>query len=132
MSDINQIPFGRIITTGKALWPGSPGKPVTDDKKSSTFQDILKGEVEQRDGVKFSKHAESRLKMRNISIDESQMKKISEAVEKADKKGVQDSLVLMDKLALIVSVKNRTVITALNSDELKDNVFTNIDGAVVI
>jgi len=52
------------------------------------------------------------------------------AVDKADAKGVKDTLIVMDRIAFVVNVKNRTVITALNSSEMKENVFTNIDGAV--
>jgi len=60
------------------------------------------------------------------------MEQINKAVERADEKGIKESLLVMDNLALVVSVKNKTVITAVNSDELKGNVFTNIDGAVII
>ena len=59
-----------------------------------------------------------------------QHKKLVDAVDKAGSKGVKDTLVVMDKMAFVVNVRNRTVITAMNSGELKDNVFTNIDGAV--
>jgi flagellar operon protein len=57
---------------------------------------------------------------------------MKEAVTKAESKGVRDTLVLMDDLAFVVNVRNRTVITAVQSNELKENVFTNIDGAVII
>jgi len=55
---------------------------------------------------------------------------MNEAVNKASTKGVKDSLVIVDNMAFVVNVKSRTVITAVNNNELKDNVFTNIDGAV--
>lgn len=71
-----------------------------------------------------------RLETRNIKISDAQKQKISKALDKAEEKGVKDSLVMVDDIALVVNVKNRTVITAVNSNELKENVFTNIDGAV--
>ena len=70
------------------------------------------------------------MQTRNIQLTQTQKDKISQAVNKAEEKGVKDSLVLMDNVAFVVNVKSRTVITAVNSSELKDNVFTNIDGAV--
>jgi flagellar operon protein len=94
------------------------------------FSNILQDKINKGQELKFSKHAESRLQTRNIQLSQTQKDKISQAVSKAEGKGVKDSLVLMDNLAFVVNVKNKTVITAVSSNELKDNVFTNIDGAV--
>ncbi|HHW47833.1 MAG TPA: flagellar biosynthesis protein [Clostridiaceae bacterium] len=102
-------------------------QPLSNQGK---FGEILEEKISQNSEIKFSKHAELRLHMRNINISPVQKQKIAEAVNKASEKGIKDSLVLMDNVALIVNVKNRTVITAVSSNELKDNVFTNIDGAV--
>ncbi len=96
----------------------------------SNFDSILKEKLKGSNDIKFSRHAEMRMQMRNIQLTELQVDKISKAIDKAEDKGVRDSLVLMDNLAFVVNVKNRTVITAVNSSELKENVFTNIDGAV--
>ncbi|NLL07232.1 MAG: flagellar biosynthesis protein [Clostridiaceae bacterium] len=100
------------------------------EKTQNSFDDILKQKINETSDVKFSKHAQMRLETRNIKITDIQKQKISNALDKAEKKGVKDSLVMMDDIALVVNVKNRTVITAVNSNELKENVFTNIDGAV--
>ena len=83
-------------------------------------------------GIKFSAHAMQRLKERNISFNPEMMSKMNDAITKADSKGVQDTLILTDQAALIVSVPNRTVITAMDRGNLSGNVFTNIDGAVII
>jgi flagellar operon protein len=96
------------------------------------FDSVLKQKLAESDEIKFSKHAEFRLQSRNISLTQAQKDKMKEAVSKAESKGVKDSLVLMDNLAFVVNVKNRMVITAANSNELKENVFTNIDGAVIV
>ena len=83
-------------------------------------------------GIKFSAHATQRLKERNIQFDPDTMSRMNDAINKADAKGVQDTLMLTDKAALIVNVPNRTVITAMDRNNLSGNVFTNIDGAVII
>jgi flagellar operon protein len=85
-----------------------------------------------RSPLKFSSHASQRLKERKIDLDPTTMAKLNEAIDKADAKGVQDTLVLTKDAALIVNVKNRTVVTAMDKNNLTGNVFTNIDGAVLI
>ena len=83
-------------------------------------------------GLKFSAHATQRLRERQISFDPETLSRMNDALNKADSKGVQDTLMLTDKAALIVNVPNRTVITAMDRNNLNGNVFTNIDGAVII
>ncbi len=85
-----------------------------------------------RQPLKFSAHASQRLQDRKISIDQATMVKVNDALDKASAKGVEDTLVLTKDAALIVSVKNRTVITAMDRNQLSGNVFTNIDGAVIV
>jgi flagellar operon protein len=85
-----------------------------------------------KEPLKFSAHATQRLRDRNIRLDPQTLGRISDAIDKADSKGVQDTLVLTGEAALIVSVKNRTVITAMDRGALTGNVFTNIDGAVIV
>ena len=80
----------------------------------------------------------TRLQMRNITLSPDDMDRLREAVDRAEGKGAREALILMSRepggqdLALVVSVKNRTVITAMEGESLKDNVFTNIDSAVVV
>lgn len=82
--------------------------------------------------LKFSAHASQRLQDRKIALDSQTMLKVNDAIDKADAKGVEDTLVLTKDAALIVNVKNRTVITAMDRNSLTGNVFTNIDGAVIV
>jgi flagellar operon protein len=96
------------------------------------FADILKQKLVENQEVKFSKHAEMRLQERNIKLTQQQKDKIGQAVTKAEQKGVKESLILMDDLAMVVNVKSKTVITAAGSKDLRDSVFTNIDGAVIV
>lgn len=103
----------------------------TGSKVNAEFGDILNNKIAEKT-LLFSKHAELRLQSRNINLSSSQMKRIIEGVNKAGTKGVKDSLILLDDIALIVNIKKRTVITAASKNELKENVFTNIDGAVIV
>jgi flagellar operon protein len=94
------------------------------------FRHIL-SEVAGAAGLKFSKHAMERINARGIMLDRASLEKLDAAVDTARSKGGKESLVLMDELALIVSVKNRTVVTAMSSGDIKGNVFTSIDSAVI-
>ncbi len=84
------------------------------------------------DQLKVSGHAQTRLQSRNIELGQEQWDRVMNGVNKAAAKGAKESLVMVDDVALVVSVKNRTVITAVDKASLKDNVFTNIDSAVVV
>lgn len=84
------------------------------------------------EGVKFSNHAIERMRTRGISYSPEDVGRISEAVSRAAAKGSKDSLILMNDSALIVSVKNNTVVTVMDKTALKENVFTNIDSTIVM
>ena len=82
--------------------------------------------------LKFSKHAINRLTDRNIYLTDSQNTRLENGVKQASEKGIQESLVLVDSLAFIVNIPNKTVVTAMEQTETNSNIFTNIDGAVII
>ena len=104
---------------------------VSTDGKS--FQEILESrQALSTEGVKFSKHAAGRLADRNIELTSSQMERLQEGALKAQEKGIKESLVLVDQLAFIVNIPNSTVVTAMNRNDAAENIFTNIDGAVII
>lgn len=112
--------------------PGQTPASQTSVKPASgqpSFGQVL---TEELSGLKFSQHAIQRLNSRNIQLDGNDLAKLSGAVDKAAQKGARDSLILMNNLALVVSVKNRTVITAMDGTNIRDNVFTNIDSAVIV
>ncbi len=87
--------------------------------------------INSEGAVKFSKHAMNRLNMRNIELTQDQMERLSHGKDEAMEKGIKDSLILIDQLAFIVNVPSSTVVTAMDQTENKNNVFTNIDGAVI-
>lgn len=80
--------------------------------------------------VRLSQHAQERLRSRGITLTDADMKKLEGAVDSVAQKGGKESLILMGDAALVVSVKNRTVVTAMDRQGMKGNVFTNIDSAV--
>jgi flagellar operon protein len=99
-------------------------------KQRGDFAQVF-DELGRAAGIKFSKHAVERMSARGISFDRTSIDKLDAALSAAQSKGANESLVLMDELALVVSVKNRTVITAMSSREPDHNVFTSIDSAVI-
>jgi flagellar operon protein len=94
-----------------------------------SFREVLQ---EKLGGVRFSAHAQKRLEARNIQLSESDLARIGEGMNRADSKGGRDSLILMDGLAFVVSVPNRTVVTAMNTPDSRQAVFTQIDSAVFV
>jgi len=84
------------------------------------------------EGLKFSAHALNRIKDRSISMGGDLMSRLEKAVDTAAQKGAKESLILSDDAAFIVSVKNKTVITVVDRNNMSNNVFTNIDSTVVI
>ena len=98
--------------------------------ENQNFKDLINEKLKSNE-VTFSKHANERIEERNIDIDEEVTKKLNEASEQAKEKGLNNVLVMIDNAAFILSTKNNKVITAVNSKELKENIFTNIDGAVI-
>jgi len=103
--------------------------PNTVDK--DLFNQVLKKEISSTEELKFSRHAQERIDSRQIKLDQSHILRLKEAVEKAQTKGARESLVLLDDLAFVVSIKNKTVITAVDGESRRGNVFTNIDSAII-
>ena len=97
-----------------------------------SFEEILSDKITGESELKFSKHASMRLDSRNISLTPNQNMRLENGVKQASEKGIKESLVLVDSLAFIVNVPNKTVVTAMDQMETNSNIFTNIDGAVIM
>ena len=113
----------------------SPQKADTHETRDGlSFQEILESRsLQGGDGtLKFSRHALGRLNDRNIELSAGQLERLEDGAKKAERKGIRDSLVIVDQLAFIVNVPNQTVVTAMDSTETNENIFTNINGAVII
>lgn len=101
---------------------------------TATFSTQLEQSITSLDKLNISKHANERIKQRGIIIDEAKWKQIEMKVNQAKQMGVTDSLVLVNDAdaALIISAKNNTVITAMNSQEAQKQIFTNINGTIIM
>lgn len=134
MNKINKTNFNSIDQI-RSQYLKQKTKSTNNTSKETlqpSFSDILGNvakSVEQSE-LKFSKHATQRLISRNIDLTKGQIDRLEQGAKIADKKGVKDSLVIVDDIAFIVNIKNHTVVTAVNEEEEKT--FTNIDGAVII
>lgn len=130
--DINS---GRFISIEQLqdqyLSPNKSNQPKTTSEGLS-FRDILTQKSGENTEVKFSKHAANRLSSRNIELTDNQLGRLNEGTKKAQSKGIKESLIMVDSLVFIVNVPSNTVVTAMNQEETKDNIFTNIDGAVIM
>lgn len=128
MLDPNGI--DRIGSVGGA---GAPApRPATKPQTGGpAFGDVLAGKLQQSEPLTFSGHALQRIERRGISLDDATMARLGDGVSRAAAKGSRSSLVVVDDSAFVVSVPNRTVITAVDREHMKDQVFTNIDSAVI-
>ncbi len=116
---------------GQTIPTASPAQ----GKTGTSFQQVLQDQLAApgtRANVKFSSHAQTRLASRQITLTSDDITRLGDAITRAAAKGARESLVVMDKAALIVSVPNRTVITAVDKGALKENIFTNIDSAMIL
>lgn len=104
----------------------SPKK--AEKQTSSSFQEML----EKESGLKVSKHAEKRLRDRSIELQDEKWNLIHHKVQEAKQKGLDETLVLSKEAALIISAKNSTVITAMDRKEASSQIFTNINGTIII
>jgi flagellar operon protein len=110
------------------LSAGTPSTPRARTTTGPAFADKL---AEATRAVTFSGHARERLAQRGVSLDASQMRRLEHSVSQAAGKGSRSALVLVDRVAMIVAVPERTVITAMPTDQAGQGIFTNIDAAVV-
>lgn len=108
----------------------NPQQGLTGERLS--FQEVLQKKVQTEDNLRFSKHASVRLKQRGIDLTDGQLERLLDGTRKAGQKGIKDSLVIVDELAFIVNIPNSTVVTAMDSKDAVENIFTNIDGAVIM
>ncbi len=100
-------------------------------KSDGGFAEILNQRLEEN-GVQFSKHAAARMEERGVAYTETLHQDLNNAIERARLKGAKDVVVIGQQNAFIVNVPNNTVITTMNASEMKENIFTNIDSAVIM
>ncbi|MEA3297130.1 MAG: TIGR02530 family flagellar biosynthesis protein [candidate division Zixibacteria bacterium] len=109
-------------------------KPAGGNKEpgETSFKDMFSRELVDSRNITFSKHAQERLFSRGMNLTEDKIAQLADAINKAEAKGSRETLVLADDNAYVVSVKNRTVITVFDRDNLREGVVTAIDSAVIV
>lgn len=118
-----RIDRGQII-------PSSSNTTKIKDNLNVDFQRILQESINKKDNIKISAHAELRMQERNIKLQEADMKLLNQAMNDLEKKGARESLMLYKDMAFIASVRNRTIITTMQNNEI--DVVTNIDSAILV
>lgn len=118
-----------LLPSNHSVGISGVGRDGGNVSSKSSFEDIFSAE---RNRVSFSQHAEARLRERNLSFSQQDLTKLGDTVEKMAQKGARESLIYMGNVALVVSVTNKKVITAMDGMSAKDNIFTNIDSAAII
>jgi flagellar operon protein len=121
--------------TNAYLNNGSVERQEGTDSQEISFEKALEqaqNKEQASSQVTFSKHANDRLASRNINLNDEQMLRLNNGVMQAKEKSINESLVMMDNIAFIVNIKNNTVITAIDQATNDSNIFTNIDGAVIV
>jgi flagellar operon protein len=122
-----------ILPPGVAPVRPGEGQTLPRGERTRAPQGPSFAEVLQRQtgGVQFSKHALQRVERRGIDLSASTLERLNDAVTRAAGKGARESVVFLDGTAFVVSVKNRTVVTAVDAEHMREHVFTNIDSAVI-
>lgn len=105
---------------------------IAAKKSSNGFDALFKQEVKKAEQLQFSKHSKERIEERGISLTDQLMEDMNAAIGKARLKGAKDVVMIGKDAAFIVNVPNNVVVTAISSEEMKDNIFTNIDSAVIL
>jgi flagellar operon protein len=112
--------------------PVVPAPPAGAGRVSrDAFQEVLRREI-RRAELKFSAHAQKRLAERRIQLSPQDLEKINQAAFLAETKGARQSLLIYGELVLVASITNRTVVTAVHGEAAVNNIFTNIDSAVIV
>ena len=125
-----------LPVTPLAALEGARQAPQTDQGRTAAgqgaFAQVLQERMSAHEGVRLSRHAEERMAARNVHLSPADMEKLGGALDRVRQGGGDRSLVLLDQVALVASARNNTVITAVPRSEAGDNVFTDIDSAVIV
>ncbi len=130
MSGVKITAYQQPVNLVEIVRRGKPEAHVTKSKES--FQQMFSEELAGSKGVSFSKHASERLYSRGIEITDDRMSQVAGALDKAALKGSKETLILFDDVAMVASVRNRTIVTAFDREHLREGVVTSIDSAVIL
>ncbi|MFA9456089.1 TIGR02530 family flagellar biosynthesis protein [Halalkalibacter sp. AB-rgal2] len=113
--------------------PKSPNVNTNDSHaKKKNFKEVFQTELNNATKLVFTKHAKNRMESRGISIDDNKWIEIENKVVEARKKGIKESVVITEDATLLINAQTHTIITALNRNEAKSQIFSNINGTILI
>jgi len=104
------------------------GSAPVRSAEGPSFREALQGATR---GVQFSNHAQKRIERRDLDLDPARLNRLNTAISRAAEKGARNSVVMLDDLAVVVDIRDRKVVTAINASQGKERVFTNIDSVVI-
>ena len=118
----------RSITIGPATSPQRPAGPKPLPAGGPAFGDALQRAGQ---GIQLSRHAQKRVERRDLDLDPARLERLNSAINRAAEKGARNSVVMLDDLAVVVDIRERTIVTAMNAQAGREKVFTNIDSVVI-
>lgn len=124
--------FNREVNLLNIVNKDKVNSKTTSPSTGQTSENNFSTELARAGQVNLSRHAQERLFSRGIELSETKLAQLSQAIDKAALKGSKDTLILDESAAYVVSVPNRTVITAFGRENLREGVFTSIDSAVIL
>jgi flagellar operon protein len=132
--NVTKLPSQKNVDTANKLIPGesSEFKNLLDSTLDQASSDSSLESLQTPKGLNLSTHAMRRLQERNLSLDKEEYAKLQSAMDKLKLKGGQDSLVITGKAAYILDVAKNTIVTAIDKDNIADNVFTKIDSTILM
>lgn len=104
------------------------GSPANREAAGASFASALQI---AKEGLQLSRHAQKRVERRELDLDAARLDRLNSAIVRAAEKGARNSVVMLDNLAVVVDVRGRTVVTAMNTEGGRERVFTNIDSVVI-
>lgn len=128
MENINELRLRQLQTEPFQI----AKKQTTANQPKSSFEQLLQAKLQENQSLQFSKHSKERIAQRGIEVTEDLLERMNEAASSAKQKGAKDVVMIDQQAVFIVSIPNNTVITAMNGNEMKQNIFTKIDGAVLL
>lgn len=126
VNKINEPNFLNKATQNNAV------KKMAYQSYGMNFEAMLKEQLNKNEGLQFSKHAKERAEQRGIEVTNTLMDSLNDAVAKAKSKGAKDIVIIGEKQAFIVNIPNNVIVTTISEKEMKENIFTNIDSAVIL
>ena len=131
MQEISPLQRAQAVLAGQSDTQTQPAASQPSGQ-SSDFGTLLQQKLDEGKGIAFSKHARQRVEQRGLEVTTSLLDRLADSVQKAQAKGAQTILALDGGQAFIINVPTSLVITAMDQNEMKENIFTNIDGAVIL